>query len=341
MLLALLIAAATTAVSGSACNSAADCSMLGVCTAGLCVCDAGWGGPACGVLQLLPVRRGTGFNRTAEAPQPTSTWGANIFPGAAAGRWDMIAAEFEQHCDISHWSPNSAIVHAVSTAGPEGPYTRQSVAVPPFAHNPKVLRAPDGTWLMYTIGVRVPELPYAPKIFNCTKPVAEREAMRQLAGEATANSGHKGVPPVAPPPGSPGRTPPNLESNVTLYTAPEIKGPWTRFGIVLGRDFLGTWDEDTSNPSPYILPNGTVLLMYRGCKVSGGGCDDEKIGIARADHWKGPYQRLLGSILPDLSAEDPVWPNRHTCTVPIECESADIIVSCRASGWTRGVARTS
>ena len=36
------------------------------------------------------------------------------------------------------------------------------------------------------------------------------------------------------------------------------------------------------------------------------GCDEEKIGIARADHWKGPYRRLLGKpILPNLEAEDP------------------------------------
>jgi hypothetical protein len=279
--------------------------MLGVCTSGECACDAGWGGPACGMLQLLPVRPGTGFNRTAEAPQPTSTWGANIFPGAAEGHWDMIAAEFEEHCDISHWSPNSAIVHAVSTAGPEGPYTRQSVAVPPFAHNPKVVRAPDGTWLMYTIGVRVPELPYAPKIFNCTKP--EEQEQRRLAGEEVVSA--------APP--APGRTPVNLESNVTLYTASDIAGPWARFGIVLGRDFLGSWDEDTSNPSPYVLPNGTVLLMYRGCKVWTTGCDEEKIGIARADHWKGPYRRLLGKpILPNLEAEDPC---ASSCCIAVPC----------------------
>ena len=88
--------------------------------------------------------------------------------------------------------------------------------------------------------------------------------------------------------------------------------PWTRFGIVLGSNAQGAWDEDTSNPSPWILSNGTVLLMYRGCVVAGGGCKDEYIGVASAPHWRGPYTRLrrgptraTGSILPGTMAEDP------------------------------------
>ena len=208
-------------------------------------------------------------------------------------------------CGISHWSPNSAIVHATSTSGPAGPYTRKDVAVVPFAHNPKVVRAPDGTWLMYTIGVQLP----ASKLFNCSHSQQVEE------------------PPPAP---TPGRNPENLESNITLFTSDSLEGPWTRYGTVLGPDYKGMWDEDTSNPSPWVLPNGvnttackrlfslgcvphtdgavlqTVFLMYRGCTVFQPGCNGEYMGVASAPTWKGPYTRLLPRpILPKIYAEDP------------------------------------
>jgi len=203
----------------------------------------------------------------------------------------MYAAEFEGHCDISHWSPNSAIVHAVSTTGADGPYVKKDVAVPPFAHNPKVVQAPDGTWLMYTIGVKLP----GSDIHNCSS---------SSGGAADAIAA-----PPSPTPHTPGRNPGNRESNVTLYTSDSLEGPWTKFGVVLGPDYKGTWDEDTSNPSPWVLANGTVLLMYRGCVVGGGGCYAEYMGIASAPHWRGPYTRLgNGPILPKVEAEDPsMW----------------------------------
>ena len=144
------------------------------------------------------------------------------------------------------------------------PYTRDKVAVVPFAHNPKIVRSPiDKTWLMYTIGVQLPPS----DLFNCT--------------------GEHGDSVPAPPP--PGRNPENRESNITLYTSQSIAGPWSRYGVVLGPDFEGTWDEDTSNPSPWVLPNGTVLLMYRGCYVHQPGCDGEYMGVASAPSWKGPH----------------------------------------------------
>ena len=173
----------------------------------------------------MPVKRGTGYNLTGETP-PTSTWGANIFPGDG-GAWHMYAAEFENNCDISSWSPNSAIVHATSTTGPDGPYTRTDVAIRPFAHNPKVVRAPDGTWLMYTIGTPVA----VSDLKNCSMAVASLRGNDSNAAirpdVAVRSHDDSRASPSAPPP-PPGRTPKNLESNVTLFTSKSIEGPWAR-----------------------------------------------------------------------------------------------------------------
>lgn len=252
----------------------------------------------------MPVVRGSGYNLTGATPA-VSSWGANIFPASpGSNTWHMYAAEFEENCDISHWSPNSAIIHAISTTGADGPYSRKDVAVPPFAHNPKVVQAPDGTWLMYTIGVKL-----APSdLTNCSKSKGD------LAGGAAAAAEAVAVPaPPSPSPHKPGRNPGNRESNVTLYTSQSLEGPWTKFGVVLGPDFEGTWDEDTSNPSPWVLANGTILLMYRGCIVGGGGCHSEYMGIASAPDWRGPYTRIgSGPILPKVMAEDPsLWVDKR------------------------------
>eukprot|EP00039_Didymoeca_costata_P004845 m.76552 g.76552 ORF g.76552 m.76552 type:complete len:395 (-) comp12563_c0_seq6:24-1208(-) len=276
------LSAMTTGSPGAPCQTDIQCSLNGECVDGICICDEGWSAPDCGVLNLMPAVNNSGYNLTGLNP-PVSSWGANIFSDAK-NIWHMYASEFENHCDISHWSPNSHVIHATSSTGPLGPYSKVGEAVPAFAHNPKVVQAPDGTWLMYTIGTNVPQS----KLANCTS--------EQL--------------------NTPGRTPENLESNITLYTAANISGPWTRFGIVLGSDSEGSWDEDTSNPSPWVFPNGTVLLMYRGCKLDSDcnsticGCRDEYIGLSSAPSWKGPYTRLTvqGPILSNISAEDPsMW----------------------------------
>eukprot|EP01048_Picozoa_sp_COSAG05_P010827 COSAG05_NODE_978_length_6327_cov_7.588150_3_plen_435_part_00 len=277
---------------GVGCKVDEDCSLLGRCgltKPGVCDCDPGWNGPDCGQLKLLPAVPGSGYNLTGQNPA-VSSWGANIFPSSGdpnSMSWVMYVSEFQNSCDISHWSPNSAIVRATSSTGPAGPYSRDQVAVKPFAHNPKVVRSPDGTWLMYTIGVQLPPF----DLINCSGP----SPIDAVVGAA-----------ASPPPG---RNPENRESNITLYTSKTLQGPWSRFGVVLGPDFEGTWDEDTSNPSPWVLPNGTVLLMYRGCIVFQPGCHGEYMGVASAPSWKGPYKRLSKSpILPKVYAEDPsMW----------------------------------
>jgi hypothetical protein len=48
---------------------------------------------------------------------------------------------------------NSAISRAVSFGGPGGPYKAVGAVVEsPFAHNPTIHQAPDGTYVIYHIG---------------------------------------------------------------------------------------------------------------------------------------------------------------------------------------------
>ena len=51
------------------------CSLNGVCSHGGCVCDAGWRGSSCGVLDLLPTAPG----RRADAAYPPPQLSALLF----------------------------------------------------------------------------------------------------------------------------------------------------------------------------------------------------------------------------------------------------------------------
>ena len=49
---------------------------------------------------------------------------------------------------LAGWESNSEVIHAVSNAGPAGPFAYHDTALVPWHHNPQAVQAPDGTWLI-------------------------------------------------------------------------------------------------------------------------------------------------------------------------------------------------
>ena len=61
----------------------------------------------------------------------------------------------------------------------------------------------------------------------------------------------------------------NGESGVSILSSPDLLH-WTPHGQVLSANGNGTWDQDTTNPTPFPLhspsdPSPSILLAYRGC----------------------------------------------------------------------------
>jgi hypothetical protein len=104
---------------------------------------------------------------------------------------------------------------------------------------------------------------------------------------------------------------------VTGSGAQQVNGVgWAANGLGYETHFIG------GNPTALILPNGTTLVMYRGgggnhtqCRKLGvvvrGNSTDPKVpsdgngypgctvvGLARADHWAGPYSIVGGPAIP-------------------------------------------
>jgi len=251
------------AVVGRACTVDEDCSLAGVCSAdGTCACDAAWTGATCAALSLEPAEQIDLYDRNLA----TSSWGGNVVFSEEDGMWHLFFAEFLNECPLGSWETNSVVAHAVAPKH-SGPFVRQpGVVQEAFHHNPSIARAPDGTFLLYSIG-------------------NGGQTPKECRGGALGASASSGDAPQA--------------GIITVSHSSSVNGPWTTLPdpVLDGRD--GEWDAFVTNPSVYIFENGTVLMAYRG------GFHPWHVGIAVADSWRGPYRRVSDSPVFEDVNEDP------------------------------------
>ena len=99
----------------------------------------------------------------------------------------------------------------------------------------------------------------AAKLYNCSGNGDGRDTKAKVddAGKGDRRrTGAAGAAGPKPNPSRPGRNPSNLESNITLFTAPSVEGPWTSDGVVLGADC-----EGGSTYEPCVAPRTTVVPL--------------------------------------------------------------------------------
>merc|ERR1712100_78326 len=248
------------------CTTDEDCSLNGVCNGTHCACDAPWKGDSCGLLDFLP---GHGF--LDDKPlcvyhgldANSTSWGGSVLKAPEDGKYYMWVAEMTNHCTLGRWRTNSAVTLAVSSK-PEGPFERVRQLVPPWAHNPQAIRAPDPThghvYALYTLGDGIPSGPQA----NCNSTDLARTGVDR------------------PPPPGPSR----ITANFTIHWATSAAGEYEKYTASI-LDWPSNWDfgaHGNWNPAPLVHPNGTIFLMaHTSWKAF---CGE---AIIRADTWRGPY----------------------------------------------------
>ena len=93
-----------------------------------------------------------------------TSWGGNALPDES-GTYHLFTSAMSSGtnhnahasdlspgpCGIGSWESDSLIIHAVSSS-PLGPFKLADVALPSQHTNPQIARAPDGEWLLYTLG---------------------------------------------------------------------------------------------------------------------------------------------------------------------------------------------
>lgn len=136
----------------TACNSDADCGLLGDCVQSLCLCDPGWTGATCASLDLLPAPVDSGLRQGN-----SSNWcGTVLRDPEDPGLFHSLNADFGGCAGgLNIWLTGSRVIHSTarSAVGPYTPVWRDGdaeVAVAAEAHNPQAILAPDNkTYLLF------------------------------------------------------------------------------------------------------------------------------------------------------------------------------------------------
>lgn len=280
-LLVLLLHARGAAAAAPAvgCTSEMDCQLNGACTdGGACVCDKGWRGSDCGTLHLDPTAQ-VAYGYTNESK--FSSWGGGppVFD-EASGKYQLLVTEIAGHCGMSSWARHSTSVRATADKI-EGPYTHAATIVGSESHNAIYAYSPtDQVHLMYNI-------------FEGTWPASCNPPPHCTDG--TTPGGHGLHPPKSGPLYPPNRCKGSPGGRGVVSWAKSIEGPWTSVGPVTVDWGAGGQPPNggVSNPSPYIFPNGTVLLIGRGkdgtTYPNGTRILGHNIWLFRAETWNSTY----------------------------------------------------
>ncbi|WP_135547578.1 glycoside hydrolase family protein [Paenibacillus cymbidii] len=209
--------------------------------------------------RLLPAPVGGGF-----AMDDYWVWCGSVIEGED-GRFHMFASRWSKEVSFwPYWVTNSEIVRAVSDT-PEGPFRFVEVVLPPrgpaywdgmMTHNPTIHRSGDRYLLYYTGTTYEGGMPDAshPELWGEGKPLEARSNQR-----------------------------------IGLAVSHSVAGPWERFDTPILLPRQGKWDGlMTTNPAVCVLPDESVLLVY---KSTGSQSDRLRLGVAKAAHCLGPYER--------------------------------------------------
>jgi hypothetical protein len=223
-------------------------------------------------------------------------WGSSVIKGDD-GNYHMFASRWPKYLPFHPgWMIASEIVHAVSST-PEGPYKFEDIALGArgaqywdgrSCHNPKIVKYKD-TYILYYMG--------------STHPF--EEITEENAGELTLKSKWC----IAA----------RWGKRIGIATSKSPFGPWERLNApVLDVEPNTFYSYLTSNPSPLIKEDGSVVLLFkgRGYKEDGITQSDMSIGVATAPSFDGRYtvqgDKPLFSIDNFGEIEDPhLWSDEN------------------------------
>eukprot|EP00040_Diaphanoeca_grandis_P001641 m.19049 g.19049 ORF g.19049 m.19049 type:complete len:456 (-) comp12323_c0_seq1:657-2024(-) len=322
-LLPLLSSAQRTAVpwGGGGCATDWDCSLGGVCTGtnGRCVCDPWFTGLTCDLLNLQPPENNQqglchkGFDSYyswggRSVPEKTTTTSMIDNKEETSTKWHLYASFMCKHNSLSKWTTVSSSGHFIGDS-PVGPFEfspeecNGDICTPtiiPWSHNTVAMHNPSAanssTWQIWHIGDGVVNTSAFAPCFNKSEvgdPAAMQAAMAAVAAAST-HENHAAL--------NPGQM-------VYIDTAATPNGPWTRAfnnaPLTVNYDASGAWPQSATNPSPLVLPNGSIRLYFTSPdEANPCGLVSNCIGMAQSDNgWEGPFEPR-SHHLTNLESED-------------------------------------
>lgn len=224
------------------------------------------------LLELKEKSKNELFHNLGKAPRTPAfqcegywVWGSSVIQGDD-GKYHMYVSRFPKSLPFHPgWMVASEIVHAISPI-PEGPYKFSDVALPArgaqywdgrSTHNPRIFKYNHKYYLIY---------------MGSTHPFEEPSYE-----ELTLDSKWCIV----------GRA----NKRVGLAVADSPYGPWKRLDEPILKTEPNTfYSYLTSNPSPVVRKDGSVLMIFKGrAHTENGRYSNMALGIASAPSIEGPY----------------------------------------------------
>jgi hypothetical protein len=316
---------------GGICTTALDCQLAGECKDGKCSCDPGWTGGLCSMLDLAPLKPGSGDAWNAEN-SPRSSWGVAPLQDTN-GTYHGWFNQLPDVCGLSSWLPGSNIVHGISNS-PLGPFKEAKDATPTaqrdplsqFATNPQIIYiSAEKRYVLYINGRQ-----WAPNDLTKCEPNKTGLAPWHGGGPCSGDNDCPGAFHGTDHAQTPGKCDggkcacehhsfglhcDQITETVNIAHSTSPYGPWTQL-LPDGAAFWSDSDQPNgsattradptnpdggkaaSNPSAFVLPNGTIVLAYSRAPGT---------GISVAPSWKGPYKRL--SLPTNASSRYPIGKN--------------------------------
>lgn len=230
--------------------------------------------------KLMPIGRDNGFRM-----EDYWVWDGSIIEGED-GRWHMFASRWPKKYRMHPgWLFLSEIVRASSDT-PEGPYAFEEVVLArrdpcyfdgQMTHNPSIRKCGD-RYLLFYIGVS----------YGVPFPEDPAECPREGVGETDRWCREVW-----------------LRKRIGMAWSKSVFGPWERVDEPILKPRPGEWDRGTtSNPSPFVMEDGSIYLAYKsGFCPEGTNLQPFRIGLARAEAWDAPFERVLDD--PILQPENP------------------------------------
>ena len=305
----------------AACQSDLDCELLGTCAAGVCMCAAGFTGPSCGQLDLLPVpaaTRGRVWPRST-APYvthdaaPHGTLGWSFAPAYDPASRRFVAA-VEAVCD--KWGGDVWLA-AVSSDRPDGGWRFDRRLGPAGTNCPHLRRLANGTFALVfdalTSGIFPANETKDPAAPVCVGdavpcPAAMAPVLRPCGADEAPSLGHDCLCSRA------SRHCPSVHSGVYVATTAAFPaGPWRIAPLRISGAGWSPYNASlasigTSNPTAVQLQDGRSLLSIRSHAGYWPGVKGEHTAFALSDSIEGPFA-ISGNLSWQFgNDEDPfVW----------------------------------
>lgn len=198
-------------------------------------------------------------------------WGSSVIKGEDE-KYHMFASRWPKFIPFHPgWMVASEIVRAIADK-PAGPYKFEEVVLPSrgpqywdgrSTHNPKIVKYKDH-YILYYMGSTNPFEDLTPE--NVSE--FNLQSKRCIVGR--------------------------WKKRIGIAVSESIYGPWKRFDKpILDIKPNTFYSFLTSNPSPLIKEDGTVILIFKGRGYKGNKHGEMNIGVATANSYMGPY-RVIG-----------------------------------------------